>query len=178
MKAFFFLNHIYLSETQYGVQAAHVLGRLNSKYLIEPHLFSPGDEICFTATKQAIMLSEWQVNHETIVFLEGGYQKHLQELLAFLDQGEHAYPYAYFCESEEALNGAMTCVGIIVDARLLAGREAMRSVMRLPRNDFYRQTFERTGTLEVVLNGTDLQQETYTPFEVELMQRLDKAKTA
>ena len=168
MKAFFFLNHVYLSETQYGVQALHATSRMFLKYaLYQPQVQEAKD-----------ILHTWAKDYETVVFLQGGYQKHLQEIFAFLDQNDHPYPYVSFCESEEALNGAMTCVGIIADERLLAGREEMRKVMKLPRTDFGRQTFERTNSLVVQYGEADFKDETYTDFEVELMKLLDRAKTA
>lgn len=177
MKAYFFTN-IMLSPTQFGVQSVHTLGEMNNKYHPDAHYVEPGKDVVYQPTRPAEILSEWQTQHKTVVFVDGGFQSDLEELLAFLDQGGNFYPYAHFCESQKALNGAMTNVGLIATERLLAGREAMRLIMRLPRTDFSRQTFEETGTLQVEYEGTTLAQETFTPFEIELMKRLDRAKLA
>ena len=43
----------------------------------------------------------------------GGYSSHLKDLCRLFDD-QTKYPWAYFKESQAALDGALTCVGIIL----------------------------------------------------------------
>lgn len=61
-------------------------------------------------------LTEWAVNHKTIIVLNGGYQSNLENINTFLLEHHNTkYPSAWFREEYEALNTALTCVGIILD---------------------------------------------------------------
>ena len=60
--------------------------------------------------------------HETMILLNGGMQKDLQALVDLLTQADdddlNDFPWADFREAEEALNGALTNVSIVLPERI------------------------------------------------------------
>lgn len=117
MRAYFLCN-MYLSGVQCGIQSAHVVHELFTKYNRKE---DPGHE--------ALWL--WAEEHKTMILLNGGYQSELQNFYdsllrqAQLD-GHNMYPYACFHEEEAALNGALTCVGIILPEPIYDAIDALR----------------------------------------------------
>lgn len=106
----YFLGNMYLSSIQQGIQAAHVVHEMFTKYEMDC-LYEPD--------KSAVpLLWEWARSHKTMVLLNGGYQSDLREFLEFLDCGENVYPHASFCEEEASINGALTSVGIVLPERV------------------------------------------------------------
>lgn len=95
MRAYFFGN-MYLSSIQQGIQAAHVVHEL------------------FISYPQNEMLWEWANTHKTMVLLNGGFSSNLRTILSTLRQQRTEYPYAAFQEEDDALDGALTCVGVIL----------------------------------------------------------------
>ena len=63
-------------------------------------------------------LLEWAHEHKTMILLNGGYSKTLRGLFEFFDDRKNPYPFAHFCEGEDALDGALTCVGIILPEKI------------------------------------------------------------
>lgn len=105
MKAYFFVN-CYLSQIQRGIQPAHVVGEMALKYgtpALDNHL------------QMAEMFETWLREHKTMVVLNGGPQDRLQYVAGLAENSTYQLPWAYFVESEDALNGALTCVGLIAD---------------------------------------------------------------
>jgi hypothetical protein len=100
-------TNMYTEGIHAGIQTAHVIGELNTKYA---DLDTPEGE------RAHIKLLDWQKNHKTIFIYNGGLASMLwdryQELREFAYKFE--LPIARFYESKEALNGALTCVGIVV----------------------------------------------------------------
>lgn len=103
MRAYFIAN-MYTAGIHAGIQSAHCLHEMYEKYR-DYHNPKPGK-----------VLQNWAENHKTIIVLNGGYSSRLREL--FLTFRNHAprleLPYANFHESMDALDGALTCVGIIL----------------------------------------------------------------
>lgn len=101
-RAYFFTN-MYISSIQCGIQSGHVIGELGVKYWDDK-------------TKVGDIFRDWVTNDKTMIVLNGGYSITLEEIYRLLDtqNNEHNYPFAKFNESEEALNSAITCVGIIL----------------------------------------------------------------
>ena len=109
MRAYFFGN-MYLSSIQQGIQAKHCGDEMVVKY-------APGiNNGVFESTDldKYQQLCDYLSNHRTVICLNGGYSSTLHEIHAGLDDTDNTYPFAKFHESEEALDGALTCVGIIV----------------------------------------------------------------
>jgi hypothetical protein len=100
-------TNMYTEGIHAGIQTAHVLGELNMKYCL--------DET--TDGEQAhIKLLEWQKLHKTIYIYNGGLASMLWDRYQALREFANKFvlPIARFYESKEALNGALTCVGIVV----------------------------------------------------------------
>lgn len=93
-RAYFFTN-MYISDIQRGIQTAHCATTLYMKYPVNR------------------LLSTWASIDKTMIVLNGGYSSHLHELI-YLFKDQVKYPWAYFKESQAALDGALTCVGIIL----------------------------------------------------------------
>lgn len=103
MRLYTFVNY-YLSGIQQGIQSLHVLGDLTVKTNKTYHENS----------YQKMMFNSWLENHKTVIVCNGGNSKSLQDLCFLFDHPENRYPWAYFCEDEDSLCGAITAVGIVL----------------------------------------------------------------
>jgi hypothetical protein len=174
---------MYLSSIQQGIQAGHVISEMFNKY--GPDLPAMALDVSFTVTEQFTRLNEWSRNHKTMILLNGGYGENLHELEGFfegtLDQpgvtglgeydGYNPYPFAAFCESDEALDGAFTSFGCILPPKIYDGARLMQKVKRLPREIDARILFEHERIL--MFDAPDGRYEVqYTQWEIELMERL------
>jgi len=97
---------MYLSPIQRGIQSAHVTHDLFVKY---------NEYIDFEMKEQ---LFDWAENHKTMIVLNGGYSSTLTALNDMFDDSRNPYPFTHFNESEEALCGALTCVGIVLPEKI------------------------------------------------------------
>lgn len=100
LKAYFFQN-MYLQGIHAGIQSAHTLATMFTTYTSE-------------SREKYEMLHEWANSYETIVVLNGGNSGNLHWIADLLSCSDNYMPWACFCESEDALNGALTNIGIIV----------------------------------------------------------------
>lgn len=110
MRAYFFGN-MYLSSIQQGIQAAHVTAEL----FMKPH-----------SEQGNIYLLDWANNHKTMILLNAGYSEEIRRLVEFFDTTDNPYPWASFNEGQDALDGALTCVGIVVPERIYRFAELLR----------------------------------------------------
>lgn len=108
MRAYFFGN-MYLSSIQQGIQAGHVIAELFQKYPV-----GPGS----TKGPHYNILMAWARDHKTMVLLNAGYSSELWLLRDSFSQQDNPYPWAFFHESEEALDKAFTSIGIVVPERI------------------------------------------------------------
>ena len=102
-----FCNY-YLSPLQCGLQNIHVVSEM-SQY--------PTDDYTL-----------WTHNYKTVILLNGGNQKSLEDLLAFfecneeifkcLDGLDNQFKFESFREDTDSLNGCLTAVGIILPKRV------------------------------------------------------------
>jgi len=113
MRLYSFVAGLYLSQLQRGLQTAHVLGELNSKY--EDH----GANLARMEKQQ--LLREWQRKHKTIIIasaMTAGEVRRLHEQLKTLtadwQPSVMQMPVAMFCEDIESADGMATAVGIVV----------------------------------------------------------------
>ena len=131
MRAYFFGN-MYLSSIQQGIQAHHTTSELFIKYReidLYDYAESTGDnppKQLADRAAQADTLYEWARNHKTSILLNGGYSATLRELVAIFGNRQNPYPWAFFNESDEALDGALTCVGIILPEKIYETAKALR----------------------------------------------------
>lgn len=94
----------YLSPIQCGIQTAHVVSELFTKYERAKRWNTP--------------LFDWARKDKTICVLNGINCANLQTIKDFLYDWEGLLPWAYFEEDDASLNGALTCVGVLVPERL------------------------------------------------------------
>lgn len=121
---FYGFGNYYLSSLQQGLQAAHVVAEiaLSSRF--------KGGQWWHT-------FEQWAEFHKTIVLLNGGNSADLRDLFFFLDSKENPYPYEMFCEDQQSLDRAATCVGIILPEEIYNSAAAIRSGDIFPGVDSY-----------------------------------------
>ncbi len=155
MRAYFFCN-MYLSSIQNGLQSGHVIAEMFIKY--EPEY----DE------ELAGLLSYWAKNHKTMILLNAGYSETIHELVKFFYAMENPYPWASFCESKEALDGALTCTGIILPEKVY---EAAAFVRANPAEEAY---LMEHGSMPGYYNGiVPADSFEFTKWETLLIQKLN-----
>jgi hypothetical protein len=115
MRAYYFGN-MYLSSIQQGIQAAHATAELFTHY--------PRYED--QKVEKRDMLFDWAQNHKVMILLNAGYGEELHSLRQDFCASENPYPWAAFSESPEALDGAMTCVAIILPERIYGTAAVVR----------------------------------------------------
>lgn len=106
---FYSFSNMYLSSLQVGLQSGHVLSEM------------------FLNFPDAADLRTWASEHKTMILLNGGYSSTLREIYDALNDTDNPYTFAKFHESEEALDGALTCVGIIVPEEIYEVAAEVRS---------------------------------------------------
>lgn len=97
MRAYFFQN-FYLQGIHAGIQSQHTTAEMFVKYGI--------------GSDQHNMLFDWAINHKTTIVLNGGMQSDLLQIEDLLEYSK--FPWASFREEQNALNGALTNVGVIL----------------------------------------------------------------
>lgn len=117
MRAYFFGN-FYLSSIQQGIQAAHCVADMFTKYK--------------TPSPARDKLYEWAVHHKVMVLLNGGNAADLKELYLVLRGICSAldYPHEVFMEDTISLNNATTCVGVVVPEKIYEYNDWVRKAAR------------------------------------------------
>jgi len=108
---------MYLSSIQQGIQAAHVIGNMSAKYRNADSDYT-----------------KWANDHKTIILLNGGMSCNLHSIVEHFMEDDNPYDWSCFTESQEALDGTITSVGIILpdDAYLTATKmRTLNSKMNL-----------------------------------------------
>lgn len=106
MRAYFFTN-MYLSSIQHGIQSAHCLHEMFRKYQ-EYNVNHVSDRA------HEKMLYNWADHHKTIIVKNGGPSDQMKKINEICSKMN--LPNA--CFYEPSLDNALTCVGVIVPARL------------------------------------------------------------
>lgn len=175
MRAYFFGN-MYLSSIQQGIQAAHVIGEMSVKYYAAMDGGDPNGE----------MFHEWAAYHKTIILLNAGYSENIHNLLHFFqgknleqlnkitNDNRNPYPFAHFCEGDDALDGAITCTGIILPEKIYDGAKIVKH-LKCDTDEY--MLYNKRNILELTNCGFP-EEITYTTFEKELMERLNKFRSA
>lgn len=96
----YFICNMYTAGIHAGIQAQHCTSELFVKYSSEP------DKSGF--------LWQWAREDKVTILLNGGYQQNLLDFESFFKYSGCRFPWTSWRESQEALNGALTCVGVIV----------------------------------------------------------------
>lgn len=116
MRFYSFVNALYLSQLQRGLQTAHAVSEMSIQFanVIWANQRTKHD------LESAEAYLDWAKDHKTIIICDGGNVAMLEDLYTTLI--DHAYhfglPLVKFYEDEASLNGALTVVGIIVPAEL------------------------------------------------------------
>jgi hypothetical protein len=106
----------YLSSLQQGLQAAHVVGELWSKWDKDSPQYKKG--------------RKWAKKHKTMVLLNGGNSGDLKELFKKFKGWQKAgmdLAFAKFNEDEVSLNCALTAIGIVLPKKYYNAMSALRS---------------------------------------------------
>lgn len=125
MRAYFFGN-MYLSSIQQGIQAAHAVADMFIKYQLSKTCKSDGTCDFRPASIQHQILHEWADRHKTMVLLNAGYGQEIHDLVTFFAESENPFPWAPFRESREALDGALTTVGIVLPEEVYNAAKTLR----------------------------------------------------
>jgi len=148
---------MYLSSIQQGIQAAHVTHELFLDY----PAFDPNHH---DLDRTSEVLHDWAENHKTMILLNGGYSDNLRELIKLFADARNPYPWASFNEGEDSLDGALTCVGIVLPEKIYETAKALRE--------------ENIGAQQIPVQETWSPEEgvtwTYTKWEYELCLELNK----
>lgn len=132
MRAYFFGN-MYLSSIQQGIQAAHVTHELFNKY-DSAH------------SDEGLLLREWSEDHKTMILLNAGYGENIHTLSERFSNSENPYPWANFHEEEASLDGAITCVGIVLPEKIYEAAARLRKVPFRKKEETL-QKIEDTGEI-------------------------------
>lgn len=101
----------YIAGIHAGIQSAHAISEM---FLDYPQ----------RRNNAGNLLWDWGDRDKTVIVLNGGYQSSLQELCEKLKPLSGTYPWASFCEEQDALNGAMTAVAVVLPEYMYAPQYA------------------------------------------------------
>ena len=171
MRAYFFGN-MYLSSIQQGIQALHCLGEMHNKYDVALGPGDIGQEHCTEPSTQLCQLRHWEEQHKTVVLLNAGFSEEIRDLHTFFHNEQNVYPFASFAEGEDALDGALTCTGIILPMEIYEGAKQLRRVQRQPMGTVDRQFLEEDRVLVFGDGNGGMVEYQYSEFEIDLMDRM------
>lgn len=116
-----FCNY-YLSSIQQGIQSLHVAVELSLS----------------NDKKTKIAYQDWANKEKTVIVLNGGNSARLSSIFAEL--GGFGYSPRSFREDHDSLNGALTCVGVLVPDRVW---DALHEEYYAPRNQCFRKYLQQ-----------------------------------
>jgi hypothetical protein len=172
MRAYFFGN-MYLSSIQQGIQALHCTSEMFVKYQLPPD-----DSLMFDVSDH---LYDWAREHKTVVLLNAGYSSTIRDIQAFMMDNDNHYPWAVFHEGDDALDGALTCLGIVLPEKIYEAARLVRTFragfdnVRTPR-----QMIWEDGELIIHKEneyGLEVEEDTtwtYNKWEAKLIDELNK----
>jgi len=169
MRAYFFGN-LYLSSIQQGIQAQHCTVEMYNNYA--PQSDESGYETINPDRYE--ILVDWAVNHKTSILLNAGYSSTLHDIYKELSDFNNPYPFAKFHESEEALDGALTCVGIVLPDAIYETAAEVRNAFRERGASRARNEIADFNELGEWLSDNGMQNYTFTKFQVWLINELNK----
>lgn len=94
-----------------GIQCGHAMGEIFNKYARRQTYADLEDA---TDSKLHDMVWDWSLNHKTWMVLNGGYASNLRRIIDIFKAHNHNFPWAKFHEDPDALDGALTAIGIIL----------------------------------------------------------------
>lgn len=135
---FYSFTNMYLSPMQKGIQTAHAVSEMSAKYLCN----SENVEKMFDT--EFGTFNTWAEQDKTVIVLNGGYSSNLKYIYHVckkfsknLRRTGEGLPFVRFYESDDALDGALTAVGIILPESVYATASAIRrGVIELSEDAF------------------------------------------
>ena len=127
-------TNMYISPIQRGIQTAHIVSELSQ------------------TIHNKDVYNQWASIDKTIVVLEGGNQKNLQNIYDSIacSSLSEVFPFASFHEDEDSLGGALTAVGIIIPdvvyeytTMIRNGERSLDSVAEFDRSIYSYLAFSR-----------------------------------
>jgi hypothetical protein len=166
LRCYTFTNWM-LRSIQQGIQSGHASMELVNKYMVEQGW----------QNGHAETLGDWIKNHKTIICLNGGNADGIREIKQFFDNECNPFPYAGFCEDQQSLDGSLTSVAVILPAKIFDTAQFLR-MRELPPGVSY--TFDRLlDEHRYAIDDDDgMRVHTFTPWEHELMVRLNRYRLA
>jgi hypothetical protein len=181
-------NNFYLSGIHAGIQSAHSHDEMTIKYLLKE-----SDNYIISRS----FFKKWIKNHKTMVVVNAGMQSDLINLLDFLTEHEgkdNIYPFAYFKEADDALNGTLTNISMVLPKKIFGYKDEILSglsIVDLALNDSSNSFFpyydekrkilfryhSKTETLILELNNEN-KLYSYSIFELELVNRISRMRLA
>lgn len=128
MRFYSFVNGLYMSPLQHGLQTAHCVAEMS---LQENEYYS-----------------DWAANHKTIVILNAINVAGLLALEQTLTSMSIPYPVATFREDEASLNGAITCVGIVLPLQIYESARLFRQRKIITDTTSSYDWYARSGPLD------------------------------
>lgn len=166
-------GNYYLSQIQQGIQALHATMELQSYYGINLPRFDDekvADDMILDHSNMltnnmigaARRFENWRQNHKTVVLLNGGNSKDLKDLYSFILSEAHSHdiPFAMFHEDTQSLNCALTSVCCVLPEKIFEA------------NTKY-GCYRKENAFESVLRA-----QSYSPWEIELVNRLSTMRLA
>lgn len=123
-------THFMLSSIQQGIQAGHAAVELTRR----------GNDLTI----------KWAKEWKTMICLNGGNSQELKELVFFLSNYDNIFPWCGFSESNEALDGSLTSIAIVLPERIFGTAENLRKMKAgewMPKFGFTEWEYELIGRL-------------------------------
>jgi hypothetical protein len=109
-------NHYKLQGIHAGIQCQHATQEMNNScFLMETFKM-----------EKAKYLMWWANNWKTTIVLNGGNSKALYEILNFLSTEDNPYPWSYFHESEDDMEGILTNIVIVVPEKVFGLKDRLK----------------------------------------------------
>lgn len=119
MRAYFWGN-MYMSSIQQGIQSLHCLSEMYQKYT---------DSIVNTEQREALF--EWGLTYKTVIVLNAGEMSALEKVESLIESIDNpSYAWASWRESADAMNCALTSVGIILPERMYKAAQEKKKYWR------------------------------------------------
>ncbi len=118
MRAYFWGN-MYMSPIQQGIQSLHCLSEMYVKY-----------RHAVGGTPHQTDLYTWADTYKTVIVLNAGEMSALGKIENLMMSSENPYAWSSWRESEDAINGALTSVGVILPERMYKAAQEKKKYWR------------------------------------------------
>ena len=158
-----FVNHLYMSPIQWGIQTAHCVSTMMNNVAET----KDEDPLSYAA------VHEWAAQEPTIIVCQGGNAAMLTDLYVKLVPlaARLGHPIVKFHEDDQSLGGVITCAAVVVPERFYAAS----ADLRYNRGGEYDPT---TQILKVVQRNEQLvhtwNEYSLAPYEMLLAQKLNE----